>query len=83
MDGCWQCEDFPCDEGHFANNDDPAWRGICIGSVHCVRQYGKEEFLRRVTERLGKPIEYGDHRYLDPEDVEEKLCADDGNIIGT
>ena len=23
VDGCWECQDFPCDEGHFADSDDP------------------------------------------------------------
>ena len=76
LDGCWQCEDFPCNQGFFEDGDDPAFRGICIGSVYAVRELGADEYLRRVDERLGNPVEYGDHRYLDPEDVRKKLCED-------
>lgn len=74
--GCWECEQFPCNDGHFASSDDPAWRGICIGSVHTIRELGVEEYLRRVAERFGNPVEYGNQRYLDPEDVRAKLCRD-------
>ena len=73
--GCWECEDFPCDRGFFADDDDPAFRGICIGSVQCIRECGVAEYLRRVETRLGNPVEYGDFRYLDPEEVKNKLCA--------
>ena len=76
IDGCWECEEFPCGKGSFENSDDPAWRGISIGSVRAVAHLGKAEYLRRVIERLGDPLEYGDHRYLDPDDVEKRLCGD-------
>jgi len=75
LDGCWECEEFPCDSGFFENGDDPAFRGICIGSVYAVRELGAAEYLRRVRERLGNPVEYGDYRYLDPEDAGRRLCC--------
>jgi hypothetical protein len=78
LDGCWECDEFPCDKGHFADDKDPAWRGICIGSVYAIRQLGEDAYLRRVADRLGAPIEYGDYRYLDSEEVRAALCSDRG-----
>lgn len=76
LEGCWECEAFPCNKEFFASGGDDAWRGICIGSVECIKELGVEEYLRRAGERLGNPLPYGNYRYLDPEAVKEKLCAD-------
>ena len=76
LEGCWECAEFPCENGFFASTGDTAFRGVNIGSVLCIQQCGKEEYLRRVVARFGKTVDYGDYRFLDPEDVRKKLCGE-------
>jgi hypothetical protein len=76
LQGCWECIDFPCNNGFFEDGNDPAFRGICIGSVQCIKEFGIEKYLRIVSTKLGKVIEYGDYRYLNPEDVKKMLNAE-------
>jgi hypothetical protein len=74
LDGCWLCDEFPCNNGFFEDGDDPAFRGICIGSVQCIKDCGLERYIELAAAKLGPVIEYGDHRYLDPEGVRRTLC---------
>lgn len=75
LDGCWQCEEFPCGEGFFAD-DEKAWRGIAIGSVQSVQDCGIDRYVDRVVSRLGKVVEYGDYRHKDPHQIRAMLCED-------
>ena len=78
LDGCWQCESFACDKGFFAADDDPAFRGLCIGSVQCIREIGIESYVERLVSTLGGAIDYGDYRYKDPEEITAMLRGDSG-----
>ena len=73
LEGCWQCEDFPCDKGFFA---DGAWKGLCIGCVQCIKDRGIESFVELVTARLGKVVEYGEYRHKDPKQIKAMLCQE-------
>jgi len=73
LDGCWQCEVFPCDEGFFG---DDAWRGLCIGSVRCVKKHGLPAYVDRLVSRLGRSLELGDYRHMSPDEVQGLLCGD-------
>jgi len=75
LDGCWQCEKFSCNKGFFADAD-KAWRGLCIGSVQCIKDYGIESYVDRLVSRLGKDVEYGDYRFRDPQEIKTMLCGD-------
>jgi len=70
VDGCWQCEDFSCDEGFFA---DEAWKGLCIGFVQCIKDKGIKEFVGLVESRLGKVVEYGDFRFKNEREIQTML----------
>ncbi|NOZ67741.1 MAG: DUF3795 domain-containing protein [Deferribacteres bacterium] len=71
IDGCWQCETFPCDRGYFG---DEKWRGICLGFAHCIRAVGPEEFFGIVESTLGRELDYEDYLYRDVKDVVKMLC---------
>jgi hypothetical protein len=68
--GCWECEDFPCDKGYFA---DEAWSGLCIGFVQAVREQGPEAVVRAARSALGETSDYGEYRFRDPEEVRAML----------
>ena len=70
LDGCWQCDGFPCDKGFFA---DDAWKGLCIGSIQCIKDMGREAFVERVESGMGQSVEYGDYRFKSAEDVRTLL----------
>jgi len=73
FDGCWQCENFPCDRGLFA---DEVWKGLCIGSVMCIKDKGTANYVDLLVSKLGKVVEYGDYRYKDPQEIRTLLCGD-------
>ncbi len=75
LDGCWQCEEFPCDEGYFADAN-KRWRGLCIGSVQCARNYGVEGYVERLVSRLGRNVDHLEYQYKDPEEMRRILCGD-------
>jgi hypothetical protein len=60
IDGCWQCETYPCDAGYFT---DEAWRGLCRGFIQTIKDNGIDEYIRRFNSRFGKTIELGELRY--------------------
>lgn len=73
LDGCWECETFPCDQGFFG---DDAWRGLCIGSVQCIKAHGLEGYVDRLVARVGRSVELGDYRHKTPEEVQQLLCGE-------
>lgn len=66
IDGCWQCDIFPCDKGFF---DDEEWKGLCIGFVKCIKAKGIEKFVSLVESKLGKLIEYGEFRFRNEQEI--------------
>jgi len=64
--GCWECDDFPCDRGFFA---DEAWRGFNIGSVQAIRDLGMAEYIRRAVAVLGRHVDIGEYRFKTPEEI--------------
>ena len=70
LEGCWQCQRFPCGEGYFA---DEAWSGLCIALVCMVRVVGRQKLAARVESKLGATIDYGEHRFKDPQEIEALL----------
>jgi len=76
LQGCWECDEFPCEHGYFV---DPAWRGICIGSVHAIRDLGLVGFVERLVSRVGTCMEIADHRHRDPQDVRAWLGDEPGS----
>ncbi|MBN1348159.1 DUF3795 domain-containing protein [candidate division KSB1 bacterium] len=60
IDGCWQCDQFPCNHGYFS---DPAWKGLCIGFCLAICEIGIEDFARSVSSRFGGAVDYGRFRF--------------------
>ncbi len=73
LDGCWQCDEFPCDKGFFA---DDAWKGLCIASVQCIKDSGIGPYVDRLVSRLGTTVEYGEYRHKSPEQIRAALYGD-------
>lgn len=66
IEGCWQCEAFPCEQGFFA---DEAWKGLCRAFIQCIKDDGIDEFVSLVLSRLGSKIEYGDFRFKSESEI--------------
>jgi hypothetical protein len=66
INGCWQCDIFPCEKGFFAEE---AWKGLCIGFTQCIREKDVEKFVSLVKSKLGKTIEYGEFRFKKEEEI--------------
>lgn len=66
INGCWQCDTFPCDKGFFADEE---WKGLCRGFVQCIKDKGIEEFISLVQSKLGKVIEYGEFRFKHEQEI--------------
>ena len=70
IDGCWQCDSFPCAKEAFG---DEAWRGLTVGCVQMVSNMGAATFAALAVSRLGQAFDYGYLRYQTPEQVEAIL----------
>lgn len=73
IDGCWQCQDFPCDKGFFG---DKAWRGLCIGCIESIKDKGIEVFVGVLISSLGEVVDYGEYRFRDPVEIKAMLLGD-------
>jgi hypothetical protein len=69
LDGCWQCEGFPCAK-FFA---DEAWTGLDIGCVQLIKALGPQAFMDLARSRLGEAFDYGYLRYRTPQEIEAIL----------
>jgi len=73
IEGCWQCDDFPCAQGAYG---DDAWRGLNVGCVQLAKEMGTTGFGALVLERLGKGFDYGYLRYQTPEQIRAILLGE-------
>lgn len=76
LDGCWECESFPCGEGYFAADDE--WRGLCVGLVQCIKEEGLERFVRLVRSNLGEDVPYGEYTGKSVNEILSILRGTDG-----
>ena len=74
LDGCWQCEEFPCDNGFFADSN-KMWRGLCVGSAQCIQDYGLEGYVDRMVSRLGNDVDYLEYKFKDIQEIKSVLCG--------
>jgi len=70
LDGCWQCDTFPCDEGYFSGDE---WRGLCIACVQRVREEGIAEFVGLAQANLDP--NYGLYRFKSASEVRAALSG--------
>ena len=57
INGCWECIEFPCDKGYFA--DDNKSKGQFIGCVKYIKEFGLCKYVDRIIQNQEKGIKYG------------------------
>ncbi len=72
-EGCWECEQMPCDKGCFGR---PEWAGVCTGLIQAVQVRSLEGMLARVREKLGDVLDFAALSGLSAEQVREMLDAE-------
>ena len=72
LDGCWQCDEFPCGKGMFGNEE---WRGLGIGSVGCIKEHGLERYVTILESRFGDVVEFEPYQSKSPTEVKTLLCG--------
>jgi hypothetical protein len=55
--GCWECPDFPCGKGYFANTH-PS-QGQFVGCTRYIKEHGIESYVAAVVRNQGKGLTYG------------------------
>lgn len=53
--GCWQCAEFPCEKGRYAD----ANRGQTVGFVTCIQDKGLDDFVTVLLTNEQRGIRYG------------------------
>lgn len=76
IDGCWQCDGFPCEEGFSTDGHDPAFRGFWVASVRCMRDYGLDRYVAMVRARMGDCVDHAGYRCLEALEMIAQLTAD-------
>lgn len=74
LEGCWQCDEFPCSNGFFGNDE---WKGLCIGCCQVIRKVGAERYAQLARKKMGEQIELGDYRFKSVEDIVNILMEDE------
>jgi len=68
IDGCWECDDFPCGEGYFGPQHG-GWRGLCVASVQYAREHGLDALVDLVVRRHGPRMDHSPYMHKSPADV--------------
>ncbi|MHB0879118.1 MAG: DUF3795 domain-containing protein [Anaerolineae bacterium] len=71
LQGCWDCGEFPCNEGPYGSDE---WRGLAVGCATSAKCLGLATYAERVQTRLGSPIDFGQFRGKSVEEVTTLLC---------
>ena len=69
INGCWECEDFPCDEDMFSNTHDIRLRAF----VRCIKEEGAEKLAEYLIRNQGNGILYGHNKDYDNLENEESV----------
>lgn len=69
IEGCWDCDDAPCDKGMFGEGHDLRLRAF----IRYIKQCGKEQLANRIHENMKKGIYYGHGRDYDNLPCEEAV----------
>ena len=73
IDGCWQCDRFPCDEGFATDGHEPGFRGFWIASVQCAREHGLQRYVAMVRTGLGQSFDHAEYRWQSAEVIARLL----------
>ena len=68
IDGCWECDDFPCDNGYFGE-EHGGWRGLCVASVQYVREHGREALADLVVRKHGAQMDHSPYMHKTPKEA--------------
>lgn len=69
LNGCWECDDFPCDKDMFSDSHDIRLRAF----VRCAKEEGLEKLAEYVTLNQQRGIMYGYNKDYDNLDSEETV----------
>jgi hypothetical protein len=74
IDGCWECDEYPCGRDMFAGKT----KGEILGFCACIKQDGKAKFIGYILRNMAKGIRYGIEGYgaLSEKQVLELLKAE-------
>jgi len=75
LEGCWECDGFPCNEGAFAETNALS-RGICVSSTQCIKENGKEQCLRLIAASHSIPLDYAEFQEMEPALVTQELFTE-------
>ena len=69
INGCWECDESPCNEDMFSENHDLRLRTF----VKCAKEEGLETLAKYVLTNQGKGIQYGYQKDYDGLETEEAV----------
>jgi hypothetical protein len=69
INGCWECEDFPCGEDMFSDSHDIRLHAF----VRCAKEEGIEKLAEYVLVNQEKGIKYGHQKDYDGLNSEEEV----------
>ena len=69
INGCWECQDFPCDKDMFSNSHDIRIRAF----VRCAKEEGVEKLAEYVLKNQQNGIIYGYNKDYDNLGSEEAV----------
>jgi hypothetical protein len=55
IDGCWECDEFPCERDMFVGKTKGEIRGFCT----CIKEEGKSKFIEYLVRNMKNGIKYG------------------------
>lgn len=66
IDGCWECDDFPCKNQMFVGPTKGEIKGFC----RCIKEDGARKFIEYILANQKKGIPYGRKGYGDKDENE-------------
>ena len=76
LGGCWECGDFPCDNGYFGE-EHGGWRGLCVASVQYARDHGLDALVALVVRKHGLQMHHSPYIHKTPEEALQILQETD------
>jgi hypothetical protein len=66
IQGCWLCDQFPCDNGYFANEK---WKGLVIAFSNCHREFGIDRSCSIIEAKFGRSIRYEEYTGVSEQNI--------------
>ena len=68
ISGCWECGDFPCDNGYFGPGH-KGWRGLCVASIDYIQKHGLDALVALVSLKHGPRMDHSPYMHKTPDQV--------------